>query len=102
MSGGDGHFQFSSGGLTDVQSVGRQQVEECNEIWQDVMTRIRALFPDGQIDGGLNSVLEERNETYRKDVETYAEDLGLQNVAVGKTRDVAIEGGQLMKNAARG
>lgn len=100
MSGGDGHYQFSSMGLSDVQSVGSQQVEECNEIWKDVMTRIKALFPDGQIDSGLNSVLEERNEKYQKDVEKYAEDLGLQNVAVGNTRDIASEGGAAMRRAA--
>ncbi|MDF4252613.1 MULTISPECIES: hypothetical protein [unclassified Streptomyces] len=98
--GSDGHYQFSDVGLSDVQSVGRQQVEECNAIWGDVMTRIAALFPEGQIDEGLAMVLSDRNEQYKKSVERYVDDLGLQNVAVGNTRDIAAEGGAAMRRAA--
>ncbi|OEU96385.1 hypothetical protein [Streptomyces oceani] len=99
--GADGHYKFSDAGLGDIQSVGQQQVAVCNEIWGDVMSRISALFPDGQIDAGLAAVLSERNEQYQKQVQQFTDDMDLQNVAVGNTRQIAAEGGQMMRNAVR-
>ncbi|MFD9847921.1 hypothetical protein R1Y80_04720 [Streptomyces sp. JL1001] len=95
-----GHYRFQDLGMADVQRVGALQVEECNEIWSDVMTQIGALFPDGDIDAGLAGVLSERNEKYQRDVQQYAEDLGLQNTAVGRTREIAADGGEAMRRAA--
>ncbi|ORT60532.1 hypothetical protein [Streptomyces sp. CB03238] len=95
-----GHYQFSDTGLSDIQSVGRTQIEECNAIWQDVITRIQALFPNGDIDAGLAGVLAERNDKYVQDVTRYADDLGLQNTAIGNVRDIALEGGAAMRRAA--
>ncbi|MCX2968560.1 hypothetical protein WDH52_11440 [Streptomyces sp. TRM70308] len=97
----DGHYQYSDVGLSDIQTIGRDQIEVCNEIWADVMTRIEALFPEGEIDAGLAGVLSERNEQYVRDVNRYVEDLGMQNSAVGQTREIAAEGGANMRRAAR-
>lgn len=98
--GSDGHYQFSDERLADVQKVGKEQIRECNEIWENVMNRIEALYPDGQIDAGLAAVLAERNEQYVKDVRKYGDDLDMQNFAVSSTRDIAQEGGQAMRRAA--
>lgn len=95
-----GHYRFQDLGMADVQRVGSLQVEECNEIWSDVMTQIGALFPDGDIDAGLAGVLSERNEKYQRDVQSYVDDLGLQNTAVGRTREIAADGGAAMRRAA--
>ncbi|MFE7136685.1 hypothetical protein ACFVAG_02935 [Streptomyces sp. NPDC057644] len=95
-----GHYKFQDMGMADVQRVGNLQVEECNEIWGDVMSQISALFPEGAIDAGLAGVLSERNEKYQRDVQTYSDDLGLQNAAVGRTRNIAAEGGEAMRRAA--
>ncbi|MEE1926732.1 hypothetical protein V1J52_00800 [Streptomyces sp. TRM 70351] len=98
---GDGQISFNSEGLSAIQRIGRDQVEECNEIWSDVMSRIEALFPEGAIDAGLAGVLAERNEQYVRDVNRFVEDLGLKNTAIGQTRDIGIEGGEAMRRAAR-
>ncbi|MBW1599965.1 hypothetical protein [Streptomyces sp. JJ38] len=95
-----GHYRFQDMGMAEVQRVGNLQVEECNEIWSDVMSQINALFPEGEIDAGLASVLNDRNEQYQRDVQGYMDDLGLQNTAVGRTREIAAEGGEAMRRAA--
>ncbi|MCZ7413900.1 MULTISPECIES: hypothetical protein [unclassified Streptomyces] len=95
-----GHYRFQDMGMAEVQRVGNLQVEECNEIWSDVMSQINALFPEGEIDAGLAGVLNDRNEQYQRDVQGYMDDLGLQNTAVGRTREIAAEGGEAMRRAA--
>ncbi|WP_019546818.1 hypothetical protein [Streptomyces sulphureus] len=96
----DGHYRFSDAAMGDIQQAGARQLTECNEIWSDVIRRIEGLFPEGEIDSGLQSVLSDRNDNYVRKVEQFGENLGLQNTAMERSRNIALEGGEAMRRAA--
>jgi hypothetical protein len=96
----NGHYMYSSAQLDDVAMVGQREIDEANSIWRDVITQIQALYPAGNIDGGLAQVLDDRNAQYVKEVTQYAEALHLQSQAMVNINDLAIDGGARMRRQA--
>ncbi|WP_165956004.1 hypothetical protein [Streptomyces hainanensis] len=98
----DGLIHFRSGNLTDIQSQTTGQQEQYIAIWDNVRTQLLGLVEAGLVDAQVGSVLQERDQIFRREATGFDDSVLAQNTAVRNVQNIGIEGGAAMVRAARG
>ncbi|GAA3858505.1 hypothetical protein [Streptomyces sedi] len=102
MGYGDGMIRFGNEGLDAIQSATSGQQERYQEIWDDVHTQLTSLIEQGQVDASIASVLNERDEQFRREAGGFDDSVSGQNRAMRDVQSIGNEGGSAMVRAAGG
>ncbi|MDT0266237.1 hypothetical protein RM844_08005 [Streptomyces sp. DSM 44915] len=102
MGYGEGMVRFGNEGLDAIQSQTSGQQERYQEIWDDVHTQLLGLIEQGQVDASIGSVLNERDEQFRREAGGFDDSVSGQNRAMRDVQMIGNEGGSAMVRAAMG
>ncbi|TDC72955.1 hypothetical protein [Streptomyces hainanensis] len=97
-----GLIRFTNEGLDAIQTQTRSQQAQYTEIWNNVHTQLLSLVEQGQVDAGIGQVLNDRDETFRRESAGFDDGVTAQNTAMRDVQTIGNEGGAAMVRAAMG
>jgi hypothetical protein len=100
--GFNGLIHFRNEGLDTIQTQTSGQQERYIEIWDTVRTQLVGLIQAGQVDVQIGTVLEERDQIFRREASGFDDSVMSQNTAMRNVQNIGMEGGQAMVRAAAG